>query len=591
MLEAAALDIVHLSRFDANSMNIPNHILSDKLAEMARSLLSAIYDRLDDFDDMLCTAIVIEAARVIDYENVLMGSSENEGHHLPYPAFDVMCRGWNPLLHYALPRLPRVAGIPFQESTPTTRSHARSLLHSFGKCAVLQKAADMALHGLLAGNETEGGLSLKFIVGDDSDHFLDQLEAEALEQALNGDADSTLIDSMTAAEVNDLTASLVFPFETGRGTMVGYDADPRLDAHFINLIGQRALQWRAEAGIHPDVQTAELNGADVTAVVMMLASFYLKHIWFVGVGSKRLAGINYCMSLTIWKRPDELVESISTFTGIDAERVESAFRAVVVTRRDAEYFGAEPTPFMPMLLEISDGYWLAPVSSIFRNPFTAIRMLNEFRNPATAQSVRKPREQWMISELYSLFEGSRYQVVELPTRLKRDGKLVTDIDAAVLDMTTGELGLFQLKWQDFGSNQLRTIRSKAKNFVDRVSLWADQVEAWIEEFGEAELCRALKLKLPKGAVPTSVKMIAIGRSGARFASYGFALTNEHIAACNWNQFVRLRYEVGPAERVLSEIHQRVFSERSRVEPRRPLPYSFEIDGKTICFEDMWSAAE
>lgn len=572
-------------------MTIPSDILSEMLAQMARSQLSAIHTRLDDFDAMLCTAILIEAARVIDYENVLIDSSEDESHHLPYPAFDVMSRGWNPLLHYALPRLPKTVGIPIQESTATTRSHARSLLHAFGKCAVLQKAADMALHGFLTGSETENGLSLKFMVSGDSDHFLDQLEGEALEKALNGDEQAQATGSLTAAEVDDLVATLVFPFETGRGTMVGYDADPRLDGHFIQLIGQRALEWRAEAGIHPDVQGDELNGGDVAAVVMMLASFYLKHIWFVGVGSKRLSNINYCMSLTIWKRPNELVDSISSFTGIDADRVKSALRAIVVTRHDAGYFGAEPTPFMPMLLEISEGYWLAPVSSIFRNPFAAIRMLSEFRRPATAQLIRQPREQWMMSELYALFEGTRYQIVEVPTHLKRGGNLVTDIDAAVLDMTTGELGLFQLKWQDFGSNRLRTIRSKAKNFVERVSLWANQVDAWIEEFGEIELCRSLKLKLPKGAVPTEVRTFAIGRSNARFTSYGFALTNEKIAACNWNQFVRLRYEVGPAERVLSEIHERIFAERSRIEPRRPLPYSFEIEGKTICFEDMWSAAD
>lgn len=572
-------------------MKVPDNLLSEKLAQMAQSQLSAIHTRLDDFDEMLCTALLIEAARVIDYENVLMGSSEDESHHLPYPAFDVMNRGWNPLLHYALPRLPTTVGIPIQESTPTTRSHARSLLHAFGKCAVLQKAADMALHGFLTGCESENGLSLKFTVSDDSDHFLDQLEADALERALNGTEGSKTVGRMTASEVDDLVGTLVFPFETGRGTMVGYNADPRLDAHFIELIGQRALEWRAEAGIHPDVQEDELNGAEVAAVVMMLASFYLKHIWFVGVGSKRLSGINYCMSMTIWKRPDDLVDSISSFTGIDAGRVERALRAIVVTREDAGYFGAEPTPFMPMLLEISQGYWLAPVSSIFRNPFTAIRMLNEFRHPAIAQSVRKPREQWMISELYALFEGSRYQVVKLPTRLKRGGKLVTDIDAAVLDMTTGELSLFQLKWQDFASNRLGTIRSKAKNFVERVSLWADQVEAWIEEFGEVDLCQSLKLKLPMGAVPTKIMMFAIGRSGARFTSYGYTLTNKNIAACNWNQFVRLRYEVGPAERVLSEIHSRIFSERTRVELRRPLPYSFEIEGRIICFEDMWRAAD
>ena len=574
----------------ANLMTIPANILSETLSKLASSHLAAIRNRLDDFDDMLCTAILIEAARVIDYENVLMGSSEGESHHLPYPAFDVMCRGWNPLVHYVLPRLPKIRGIPIQESTSTTRSHARSILHAFGQYAVLQKAADMSFHGFLAGSETESGISLKFTVGEDSDHFLDQLEAEALEKALSGTEETTTVGRLAPDEVDELAASLVFPFETGCGTMIGYDADPRLDAHFIELVGPKALEWRAEAGIHPDVQGNQLNGADVAAVVMMLASFYLKHIWIVGVGNKRLSSINYCMSLTIWKKPDELVESISSFTGIDAGRVEAALRAIVVTRDDAAYFGAEPAPLMPMLLEISEGYWLAPVSSIFRNPFTAIRMLNECRNPATAQSIRQPREQWMTSDLYALFEGSRYQVVELPTRLKRDGQLVTDIDAAVLDMTTGELGLFQLKWQDLASNRLRAIRSKAKNFVERVSLWADQVEDWIEEFGETELCRALKLKLPNGAVPSRVMMFAVGRSGARFKSYGYALTNENIAACNWNQFVRLRYEVGPSERVLSEIHSRIFAEQSRIEMRKPLPYSFEIDGRTIRFEDMWSAA-
>ncbi|MFC3672960.1 hypothetical protein ACFS32_11575 [Novosphingobium pokkalii] len=334
---------------------------------MARSHLTAIHERLDSFDELHFTAILIEAARVIDYENVLMNSREDESYHLPYPAFDVMSRGWNPLLHYGLPRLPKTVGIPIQESTATTRSHARSLLHSFGASAILEKAADMALHGFLTGQETENGLNLKFTVGHDSDHFLDQLEADALETALNGGEDRESTGLMTAAEVDDLTGALVFPFETGHGTMVGYDADPRLDAHFIQLVGQRVSEWRDEAGIHPDVQSNQLDGADVAAVVMLLASVYLKHIWFVGVGSKRLSEINYCMSLTIWNRPDELIESISSFTGIDAERIERTLRAIVVTRDDAAYFGAEPTPFMPMLLEISEGYWLSPVSSVFRD--------------------------------------------------------------------------------------------------------------------------------------------------------------------------------------------------------------------------------
>ena len=567
-------------------------MLSASLRQMAESHLEAIQERLHDFDDVVCVLILIEAVRVIDYENVLMGSSADESHHLPYPEFDIMCRAWNPLMSCLLPRLPKLVGIPIQESTPESRSRARSLLHAFGKCAVLQKAADMARHGLIVGTEIENILSLRMTFAQDSDHFLDQLEDEKLEAVLNGDdAEKQTPGRLSREEVDELVASLVFPFETGHGTMVGYDADPRLDAHFIELVGERTMKWRTEAGIHPGVQASGLDGADVAAVALMLISFYLKHIWFVGVGSKRLEGINYCMSLTIWKKPEDLVDSIAGFTGISVERVKAALKAVLVTKDDAGYFSHEGTPFMPLLLEISDGYWLAPVSSIFRNPLQAIRMLNEHRFPSIGPSIRAPREEWMISDLCGLFQGNRYQVVDTPTRLKRNNVTITDIDAAILDKTTGELALFQLKWQDFGSNLLRKIRSRAKNFVDQVSTWANHTDGWIEEFGEAELCRSLRLKLPKGASLTGIRLFAIGKSNARFASYGYDLVNPKLAACNWDQFVRLRYEIGPADIVFSEIHARILSEKSRGLDRKPLPCSIEVGDMTVRFEDMWSTSE
>ncbi len=70
---------------------------------------------------------------------------------------------------------------------------------------------------------------------------------------------------------------------------------------------------------------------------------------------------------------------------------------------------------------------------------------------------------------------------------------MTDIYAAVLDMTTGELAIFQLKWQDFGYNDLLRIRSKATKFVERVDTWSSQTLEWIDEFGNAALCHNLRL--------------------------------------------------------------------------------------------------
>lgn len=124
-----------------------------------------------------------------------------------------------------------------------------------------------------------------------------------------------------------------------------------------------------------------------------------------------------------------------------------------------------------------------------------------------------------------------------------------------------------------------------------MSTWANHTEGWIEEFGAAELCRSLRLKLPKGAALTGIRLFAIGKSNARFASYGYDLLNPRLAACNWDQFVRLRYEIGPADIVFSEIHARILSEKSRILDRKPLPCSIEVGDMTVRFEDMWSTSE
>ena len=167
---------------------------------------------------------------------------------------------------------------------------------------------------------------------------------------------------------------------------------------------------------------------------------------------------------------------------------------------------------------------------------------------------------------------------------------VTDIDAAIVDVTTGELAIFQLKWQDFGSNDLRKIRSRASNFVEQVDLWAESTNAWINEFGIAALLKSLQIKAPSNR---AVKLFtfAIGKSNARFKSYGYNLKQAHVAASNCPQFTRVRYEVGPVAQVLSEMHARTFSEKTRTIDREPIPYEISIGSNRILFKDMWSKSD
>jgi hypothetical protein len=241
-----------------------------------------------------------------------------------------------------------------------------------------------------------------------------------------------------------------------------------------------------------------------------------------------------------------------------------------------------------MLIAISNQHVLEPVSGLFGNPFNGIRSLQEHLSQETQTSIRQPREGWMRTELYGLFAGTRYLLLKRPAILKRNGRAVTDIDAAVFDTTTGELALFQLKWQDFDTHDLKRQRSKAKNFVEQTDKWAKDISSWVDDFGCRELLNALQLRMGRAPTPIGLLLFAIGRSASRFQSYGYRSQAEKLASCMWKRFIRLRFAIGPASKVLSALHDEIRRELTAPVMGAAIPFEIEIDSQRIVFADMWA---
>jgi len=329
-----------------------------------------------------------------------------------------------------------------------------------------------------------------------------------------------------------------------------------------------------------------MSGDELAQIILLITSFYLKHIRFVDVGKRTYPQVNYAMSLTIWKSKAEFIQSVSAFTGLSEQTVLAAIDFITVRRGDEAYFQEETTPFIPVFIQLGKDHLLSPVSSVFKNPLTNIRMLAEFRDKSATIEIRKHREEWMRNELYNLFEGHPYLCMRRPLKLRRGKQTATDIDAAVFDLATGELALFQLKWQDFNSNDVAKQRSRAKNFVDQIDAWTLATEAWLDDFGaEAILSEA---RLPAGTKVSRVLFFAIGRSGARFKSYGYAPTAGNLASCTWTQLVRLRHQNATSDNVLSRLHDAVQTERDSTVQLRPLPQTITVGGYQIVLENLWN---
>lgn len=563
--------------------------LADRLAALGQAELNDINTFLDTISAFECGALLIEACRCLDHAHVIQLMSAHEHAKLKPHDFDIIVRGWNVLLSLLLPRLGGFSGIPMLESTPGTRQVAMSLMHAAGRYVLFRRTADMVRHGMVSGTATDADIEVWISNRTLSDHFHDHLDRNRFTELSRKFAPRHKPDPLSpqGRRIREEMSALTFPWKTPKGVMVGYTTTPEIDQFFLHSVIDSTIQWRDEAGIHLEAELGGCTGEDLTLVVNLLLSFYLKHIMFVEEAILRPHGVNQHMSLTIWKLREELVASLVS-AGASPDVAEAALDLITVRPTDADYFMDEHMPGVPLAIEISEGYLLTPVSGIFRNPFHHIRMLREATSSTLQNAFRERREDWMADDLYRLFQGNRYQRVAGQIRLRRNGKTVTDIDAAIFDNVTGELVLFQLKWQDFSTSNVRAQRSKAKNFVDQVEGWGEKVTSWLDEFGVAALCKSLKIRVPGGELPTLVRLWAIGRSNARFQSYGYN-TGSQVLALTWPQLIRLRFEIGPEEDVFVRITRQATEEAATAAKRTPMPYVIEHRGVRTIFRDIWSS--
>lgn len=501
---------------------------------------------------------------------------------------DIINRGINPALGLLLPDTADMSGFPIKESDWETISSASSLLHQLGRSVTLELSANMIKHGMLEGKVEDKNIILKMSERVHTDHFMDQLDLyklQILEDKLHPERDLSLDDSAWLT-IKERMAALTFPFDTGRGVVVGYHADPDIDELFILRVMDPVDRWADEAGIHPAVAVGNFSGADLRAVMLYLSSIRLKHVYFVHEGMKNIKSANYTMSLTTWTPIAELQSNISQWSGIDERKIGSILEFIIASNVNNEYYYSQTTPDVPLLVRLGKEYVLMPVSFIFKNPFHGLRMRIESAFSKNIDLIRERRESWMRSDLYNLFQGDRYQLVEGGVILRDSGRTVTDIDAAIFDNVTGSLALFQLKWQDFNMNDVRSLRSKAKNFVEGVNKWIGDVAAWLEKFEKEILSKTLRIKLFPEQKISNVYFFSIGRFAARFKSYGYTL-DAGVASCSWSQFIRLRYEVGPAADVFEELFRQVKIDADAPVEAMALRHEIACGETRVVFEDLW----
>lgn len=588
----------------------------------AASVFRELADREEDsVDSVLPTdpiqrfLIFTEATRVLDYQTIMQPFLSEE-KRLKVPDLNLLTSGWNQVAAKCLSPLDVSGGFPIRKSTDETRNYAAALLHQLGRSVLMRRVADMASAGFLSAKTTEDGYNVvreKFT----SSQLLDQMDYAEFHEIVAGKyktthSDWTMVDydrskhldGVTGAfmsrddgnhelsklkhgKVNSIMQPLIRPWDSGYGIMMAYDADPEVDDHFLAEASIYVNRCRNDAGIHPSIAVGETSGVDLIALTAVIVSLHLKHIRFALLASQLYPEICIPQSLTIWGPIADLKASITEWMGVSSQQASDAIDAITIRATDARLLENETSPLIPLLIDLGNGMLIRPVASLARNPFAAITRTLVERDARARHEIMRPREEWLRDQLYAMFRGSRYAVVEGNVKLRSGSKILTDIDAAILDRTTGELALFQIKWQDFSTDDVRALRSRTRNLVHEVEAWAEKVGKWFILQNAATIANTFRLSPKQHGPVLKMFLFAISHRVANVGGFGNPLTREDVVLGNWPQFVRLRHEVGPAENVFDQLHQQVAAEAGRSISPSAVPHELIVADTKINFKDFW----
>lgn len=516
-----------------------------------------------------------------------------------------------------------IQGIPIFKQTFETRAYSGTLLHQLGRSILASRTSKMIKLGYMDVKEEKDKFVLNMTDGV-KNQILDILEFHKLsdfEKNINkytgtvskqgwslidrdrisefqnfpGNYFSTKNDDpfekWKHSDIESLMLPLIKPWDSGFGTMMAYDAHPSVDEHFLAEALLLVSNWRSEAGIHPKIRIGESTGEDIIALVIFLVSFHLKHVAFARLAAINISEIEIDKSLTIWGPRTELENNIIEYTGMDAERVKNAINVISLNPHETDFLHEFTSPVIPLLYDLNNGYILRSVSSLTHNPFFSLRKIAEFRNPNATNQFSAPQESWLRNSLYGIFGGSRYQCVKGSIKIRKEKSVLTDIDAAIYDNLSGELALFQIKWQDYFTNDPKVLRSKTINLSNRMNKWGKAVTKWAQSVDEAEMIATLRLKIKNTLSIQSVYLFGISYSVSRISSFTEIKINDNLAIANWPQFCRNRFETGPVDHVFKKIHDSIKNEEIGTLTSKPLPVTIKIAGKSILYEDLWSGIE
>ena len=375
-----------------------------------------------------------------------------------------------------------------------------------------------------------------------------------------------------------LMGPLVSPW---REHFIQYDTIPEIDSYFH---GQGHLWARAhyepgQDAFPPQATFGGLPFEFYKEAVVHVISWALKHVAFSGLLLSRQTHLDIRNVLTITVAEARLQSDLSTALGVTESDARKVLNTLRVMPRNLQAHTSAPAGDIAPFLNINSGGVVHSIAGTLGRPFDFMLAELNRRYPKDWDRAVDGREEVFRKELYDLFPTQRFDTAQKPLKLRNEGVLATDIDAAVFDTTTGTLGLFQLKWQDPFGMSMRKRNSKMMNFLKETNQWVSKVSSILLENPKA-LDHQLGRRTVRIHDTERIHLFVIGRHFSHFS--GGVYRDSRAAWGTWPQMLRLLKEAQEGSDPIDWLHK-ILQEQSP-SLRTPITveeYEMQIGGYRI----------
>ena len=310
--------------------------------------------------------------------------------------------------------------------------------------------------------------------------------------------------------------------------------------------------------------------SDYVQALMALATLHETRLCMTAILDSERPHLGIRNLLTGGAFADELIESVATFLDADTVEVNQLLTHLALSPVNSAPHLARGTPAWAPLIQTSANFCVLPSYGLDMNPFLFLATELRERYQSDWFEAANAREARWVAELRELFPSPRWRCDD-GVKIKRGGKVVTDIDFVAYDSASKQVALFQLKWQQPSLSDEKVRRNNASSLVGDSNKWTAVVAEWMTAEGGAVLAKRLSVREQD---LTSSHLLVLGRYGAHFS--GQSNADGRAAWSGWGHLERERtlHPMASPSEMHENLKEAMTAARHAVEPDSlmlPLP--------------------